>query len=416
MLEGRARAVAEVDLAAIRHNVRRLSRDLPPGGQHCAVVKAFGYGHGAVPAARAALTAGSSWLGVATATEAEELRAAGLEAPIMVFGPMTGAELGRAVAAGADVVVWSAPFLEEARRLGARVHVKFDSGMGRLGVTEAEARELCAAAAAGPSRLVGLMSHFATADEADTTFFEYQLGRFTALAGELKRLYPDLLRHTANSAATLRSPASHFDVVRTGIALYGLAPSNDDPFKDDLRPAMRLISYIAGVRHVQPGDSVGYGRRFIAEAPARIGIVPIGYADGISRALTNRGDVVVAGRRCRITGTISMDQLTVRLPDDWGTPGVEVVFFGAARTGSGDGAPTGARSTQPQPNGGERILCEEVAQLLGTINYEIACDVGARVERRYLHEADAGDDGALEPDAGREGAEESDAAMGAGTD
>ncbi|MEE4275416.1 MAG: alanine racemase, partial [Thermoleophilia bacterium] len=316
MLDGRARAVAEVDLAAIRHNVRRLSRDLPPGGRHCAVVKAFGYGHGAVPAARAALAAGSSWLGVATATEAEELRAAGLEAPIMIFGPMTGAELGRSVAAGADVVGWSAPFVEEARRLGARVHVKFDSGMGRLGVTEAEARELCAAAATGPSRLVGLMSHFATADEADTTFFEYQLGRFTTLAGELKRLYPELLRHTANSAATLRSPASHFDIVRIGIALYGLAPSNEDPFKDDLRPAMRLTSYIAGVRHVQPGDSVGYGRRFIAEAPARIGIVPIGYADGIARSLTNRGDVLVAGRRCRITGTISMDQLTVRLPDD----------------------------------------------------------------------------------------------------
>ncbi len=177
--------------------------------------------------------------------------------------------------------------------------------------------------------------------------------------------------------------------MRTGIALYGLAPSNDDPFKDDLRPAMRLTSYIAGVRHVQPGDSVGYGRRFIAEAPARIGIVPIGYADGIARALTNRGDVLVAGRRCRITGTISMDQLTVRLPEDWGAPGDEVVFFGAARTGAGGavagsgggaglarlGAPTGSRSAQPQPGDGERILCEEVAQLLGTINYEIVCDV-----------------------------------------
>jgi alanine racemase len=295
--------------------------------------------------------------------------------------------------------------------------VKFDSGMGRLGVTETEARELCVAAAAGPSRLVGLMSHFATADEADTTFFEYQLGRFTALAGELKRLYPDLLCHTANSAATLRSPASHFDVVRTGIALYGLAPSNDDPFKDDLRPAMRLTSYIAGVRRVGPGDSVGYGRRFIAEAPARIGIVPIGYADGIARALTNQGDVLVAGRRCRITGTISMDQLTVRLPEDWGAPGDEVVFFGAARTGPGGGAatgpdagaatgpgggePSGAHGAQPQPGGGERILCEEVAQLLGTINYEIVCDVGARVERRYLHESDAGDDEA----GGRTGAE-----------
>jgi alanine racemase len=365
MLAGRERAVAEVDLEAIRHNVRRLSRDLPPGGRHCAVVKAFGYGHGAVPVARAALEAGSSWLGVATAAEAEELRDAGLEAPVIVFGPLTGAELERAVAAGADVVVWSAPFLSAARRLGARVHVKFDSGMGRLGVDARETRELCAAAAAGPSRLVGLMSHFATADEEDTSFFEGQLARFAALARESKAEWPDLLCHTANSAATLRSRAAHFDLVRTGIALYGLAPSNDDPFKDDLRPAMTLRSYLSGVRRLEPGQSVGYGRRFIAQEPTRVGIVPIGYADGVTRALTNRGDVLVAGRRCRITGTISMDQLTVRLPDGWGAPGDEVVFFGESR--------------------GERILCEEVARLLATINYEVVCDVAARVVRRYVH-------------------------------
>ena len=175
-------------------------------------------------------------------------------------------------------------------------------------------------------------------------------------------------------------------MVRTGIAMYGLAPSNDDPFKDDLRPAMKLCSYVAGVRVVAPGDSVGYGRRFIADAPTRIGIVPIGYADGVSRLLTNRGDVLVAGRRCRITGTISMDQLTVRLPDDWGAPGDEVVFFGAAGDGV-EGRPgeawtgeTGARRDAPDA---PRILCEEVAQLLQTINYEVVCDVAPRVVRRY---------------------------------
>jgi len=385
MLAGRQRALAEIDLEAIRHNVRRLMRDLPDGAVHCAVVKANGYGHGAVPAARAALAAGSTWLGVAAAAEAEELRAAGLTAPILIFGPMTGAELEAAVAAGADGVVWSAPFLAAARRLGARVHVKFDSGMGRLGVTEEEARVLCAGAAED-SLLVGLMSHFATADEVDTSFFEYQLGRFAALAGELAALYPGLLCHTANSAATLRGPRTHFGMIRTGIAMYGLAPSNDDPFKDDLRPAMKLYSYVAGVRVVAPGDSVGYGRRFIADEPARIGIVPIGYADGVSRLLTNCGDVLVAGRRCRITGTISMDQLTVRLPDDWGAPGDEVVFFGAA----GDGVEghagrvwTGATGPRHDTPVAPRILCEEVAQLLQTINYEVACDVAPRVVRRY---------------------------------
>ena len=385
MLAGRHRALAEIDLEAIRHNVRRLMRDLPEGAVHCAVVKANGYGHGAVPAARAALEAGSAWLGVAAVAEAEELRAAGLTAPILIFGPMTGAELEAAVVAGADVVVWSAPFLAAARRLGARVHVKFDSGMGRLGVTEEEVRVLCAGAAQD-GLLIGLMSHFATADEADTTFFEKQLRRFTALAGELAALYPGLLCHTANSAATLRGPRTHFGMIRTGIAMYGLAPSNDDPFKDDLRPAMKLCSYVAGVRLVAPGGSVGYGRRFVADEPTRIGIVPIGYADGVSRLLTNCGDVLVAGRRCRITGTISMDQLTVRLPGDWGRPGDEVVFFGAAGDGvEGRAGEAWTDAVGPRCDAAHapRILCEEVAQLLRTINYEVACDVAPRVVRRY---------------------------------
>ncbi len=175
-------------------------------------------------------------------------------------------------------------------------------------------------------------------------------------------------------------------MIRTGIAMYGLAPSNDDPFKDDLRPAMKLCSYVAGVRVVAPGDSVGYGRRFVADEPTRIGIVPIGYADGVSRLLTNRGEVLVAGRRCRISGTISMDQLTVRLPDDWGGPGDEVVFFGAAgdgvegRAGAAWTGTTGPAATLPDA---PRILCEEMAQLLQTINYEVVCDVAPRVARRY---------------------------------
>ena len=385
MLAGRHRALAEIDLEAIRHNVRRLMRDLRAGAVLCAVVKANGYGHGAVLAARAALEAGATWLGVAAVAEAEELRAAGFTAPILIFGPLTGVELKVAVAAGADAVVWSAPFLAAARRLGARVHVKLDSGMGRLGVTEEEARVLCAGAAQD-GLLIGLMSHFATADEADTTFFEHQLGRFTALAGELAALYPGLLCHAANSAATLRGPRTHFGMIRTGIAMYGLAPSNDDPFKDDLRPAMKLCSYVAGVRVVAPGESVGYGRRFIADEPTRIGIVPIGYADGVSRLLTNRGDVLVAGRRCRIAGAISMDQLTVRLPGDWGRPGDEVVLFGAAGDGvegrAGE-AWTGAAGARRDSPDAPRILCEEVARLLQTINYEVACDVGPRVVRRY---------------------------------
>ena len=385
MLAGRHRAVAEVDLEAIRHNVRRLMRDLPAGAVHCAVVKADGYGHGAVPAAGAALEAGSTWLGVATAPEAEELRAAGFTAPILIFGPLTGAGLERAGAACAEVVAWSEPFIAEAVRLGVRVHVKYDTGMGRLGVPRHEVVEFCEHAEAG-GVLSGLMSHFATADEADTSFFELQLARFTELAGTLKERYPGLICHTANSAATLRGPRAHFDMVRTGIAMYGLAPANEDPFKDGLRPAMKLASYIAGVREAATGDSVGYGRTFVAEEPTRIGIVPIGYADGVRRALGNRAEVLVAGRRCPIVGRISMDQMTVRLPDDWGAPGDEVVLFGAAGDGVAGGstvawaAPDGPRVDAPAT---PRILCEETARLLGTINYEVACDVAPRVARRY---------------------------------
>jgi alanine racemase len=244
--------------------------------------------------------------------------------------------------------------------------------MGRLGADQAEARELCAQAARS-GLLAGLMSHFATADEEDTAFFEDQLRRFTELAGELAHVFPALLCHIANSAATLRGPRAHFGMVRTGIAMYGLAPGNEEPFKDGLRPAMKLSSYVAGVRLVMPGESVGYGRRFIAAEPTRIAIVPIGYADGVNRLLSNRGDVLVAGRRCQIAGTISMDQLTVRLPLDWGRPGDEVVFFGPA----GEAAPG---TSAP---GEARILCEEVARLLGTINYEVVCRVGSRVKRRY---------------------------------
>jgi alanine racemase len=364
VLAGRERALATVDLGAIRHNVNRLASLLPRGAVFCAVVKANGYGHGAVPVAEAALTAGASVLGVATATESEELRDAGFTAPLLVMGPLTGSELARAAAARADVVVWSRRFAREAVRVNAQVHVKLDSGMGRLGVPEGACTHLAEEIAEGGGALVGLMSHFATADELEGTFFAYQLDRFLALAERMKVIYPGLIAHVANSAATLRDPRSRCDMVRCGIAVYGLSPWNNDPFMDDLRPAMRLSSYLATVREIIPGDSVGYGRTFIADEPTRVGIVPIGYADGIARALSNRGHVLVAGRRCRIRGTISMDQLTIELPAGIGHPGDAVTFVGES--------------------GKERILAEDVARVLGTINYEIACDVSSRVVRRYV--------------------------------
>jgi len=391
VLAGRHRAVAEIDLEAIRHNVRRLMRDLPEGAAHCAVVKADGYGHGAGPVAHAALEAGATWLGVATAPEAEQLRDAGFTAPVLVFGPLTGTGLERAARSGAEVVAWSPAFIAEAARLGVRVHVKFDTGMGRLGVPAHEVVELCEKARAG-GVLSGLMSHFATADEADSSFFDLQLKRFEKLTGELKQRYPGLICHTANSAAALREPRSHFDMIRTGIAMYGLAPANDDPFRHGLRPAMKFMSYVAGVREMVPGDTIGYGRTYYCVEVTRVAIVPVGYADGVRRALGNRAEVLVAGRRCPIIGRISMDQMTVKLPDDWGAPGDEVVLFGPAGDGVAGGsavawtAPEGPRLDAPET---PRILCEEMARMLGTINYEIACDVAPRVARRYRGETAA---------------------------
>lgn len=364
MLRGRERAHAVIDLDAVRHNVSVLRRALSPAATLCVVVKADGYGHGAVPVARAALESGAACLAVATADEAEEVRAAGIQDPLLVLGPLTGEGLDRAVAADAQVVVWSRPFALAARAQGASVHIKFDSGMGRLGVDERTTLELAEETARGGGRVAGVMSHLATAEEDDRSFFDDQVARFARLEQTLKARFPGIVGHIANSAAILREPKAHRDMARAGIAVYGLDPANRSPDTWGLRPAMRWTSYLAGERIVEPGATVGYGRRFRAEERTRVGIVPLGYADGVRRALTNRGEVLIAGRRCPIAGTVSMDQLTVRLPWDACAPGDEVVLIGT----SGDG----------------RILSEDVARLLGTINYEIVCGVSKRTTRTYV--------------------------------
>src|SRR3954449_7536000 len=304
------RAEARVDLGAIERNAARLARELTGGAALCAVVKADGYGHGATPAARAALAGGATWLAVATADEAAALRADGIDARVLVMGALTGDELEVALRADADVVAWREAWLREA--LGdrdARVHVKLDTGMGRLGTRDgAEADAVCALA--GP-RLAGLMSHFATADERGDAFFGEQLERFRAWALPHKQGRPELLLHIANSAGTLRDAGAHFDMVRCGIAVYGLDPFQEDAAARELEPALELRSYVAEVKPVAPGESAGYGRRFVATEPATLATVPVGYGDGVRRALTNNADVLVAGRRRALRGTVSMDNITV---------------------------------------------------------------------------------------------------------
>ncbi|HEX2086613.1 MAG TPA: alanine racemase [Solirubrobacteraceae bacterium] len=351
------RALARVNLAAIERNCRAL--DAAAGDAAlCAVVKGDGYGHGAVLSAVAALGGGARWLAVATAGEAMDLRMAGIEARLLIMGAISPQELEAALAADADLVVWSEEFARAAR--GARLHVKLDTGMGRLGTRDVG----LAARLAREDGVVGLMTHFATADERGDAFLDEQLDRFSAWAQPLKAERPELILHAANSAATLREPRARFDLVRCGIAIYGMDPFHEDPAGHGLEPALTLESYAAAVKPCAPGESAGYGRRFVAREPTTLATLPIGYADGVRRGLSNNADVLVGGRRRPLVGTVSMDNVTVDLgPDAEERVGAPAVLIGE--------------------QGGERILAEELARRLDTINYEITCGITARVMREY---------------------------------
>jgi alanine racemase len=362
------RAVARVDLGAIARNCGTLKAAVGEGTRLCAVVKADGYGHGAVPAARAALAGGATWLAVATAQEAAGLRAAAIEWPILVMGALSEEELAVAVAARADVVAWRDGFVERLAALpgadGTGVHVKLDTGMGRLGTRDAEEAlgVVHAIAADGRLRLAGAMTHFATADD-DPAFLAEQLRAFTPWAASVKDEFPDVLVHAANSAAALREPAARFDLVRCGVAIYGLDPFQADAAAQGLEPALELRTYVAEVKAIAPGQSVGYGRRFVARAPGWLGTLPIGYGDGVRRGLSDNADVLIEGRRFPVVGTVSMDNLTVDLGPD----------------GEAAAALRGAPAVLIGPG----LPAEAMAARLGTINYEVTCAIGARVPREY---------------------------------
>ena len=288
-----ARSLFTIDLAAVRHNVRVL-RGILGGSELWAVVKADGYGHGASDVAGAALGEGAAALCVATVGEALELRAALPHSRLVVMGPADAAEVAVARESRLELCVSAMPLPE-----GVRIHLKLDTGMGRWGLSELPA----------PTRdVVGLMSHFADAD-GDEAFTGEQLTRFL----EATAPHANLTRHVANSAGALRYPAARLDAARCGIAVYGISPFGTVPSADDLRPALRWESSVALVKTLEPGESTGYGRRFTAEERTRIGIVPIGYADGFRRDMTGT-EIVVAGERAPVVGTVSMDALAVVLP------------------------------------------------------------------------------------------------------
>lgn len=361
------RAAATVNLAAIERNVALL--DAAAGDAVvCAVVKADGYGHGAVPAARAALAGGATWLAVASSAEALALRRAGIEEPLLVLGALSSAELAEAVGARADVVAWREGFVRDLAATGAPVgvHVKLDTGMGRLGTRDPhEGLRVAHAVLQAPAlRLAGAMTHFATADERGDTFFAEQAARFRPWAQEVRALAPAVLVHAANSAALLRDPSVRFDMVRPGIAVYGMDPFGDDPRPHGLEPALELHARVAEIKAAAPGESAGYGRRFVADRATEIATVPVGYGDGVRRGLSGACDVLVGGRRRPLVGTVSMDNVTLDLgPVHEVSRDDDAVLIGA--------------------QGDERILAEELARRLDTINYEITCGISARVPRVY---------------------------------
>jgi len=371
-----------VDLAAIERNCRRLLGGLRSGASLCAVVKADGYGHGAVPAARAALRGGARWLAVVTAAELRELRDAGIaEVPVLVMGALTPAELREVLAAGGDVVAWEEDFVAAvAASGGGRVHVKLDTGMGRLGTRDPEqATRTARAAARTPGvELVGAMTHFATADERDDGgFFERQLAAFDAWTGALRAEHPGILLHAANSAAALREPAAQLDMVRAGIAVYGMDPFGLDPADHGLEPALELRSHVAALKPCAAGESAGYGRRFIAPEATVLGVVPVGYGDGWRRGLSNNAEVLIGGGPRPLVGTVSMDSFTVDLGP---AAGVEMLGAPAVLIGEQEG---------------RRVTAEQLAARLHTINYEITCALTPRVPRVYHRDGEPVDPAGL---------------------
>ncbi|WP_065963082.1 alanine racemase [Streptomyces sparsogenes] len=376
MNETPMRARAVVDLAALRANVRAL-RAAAPRAELMAVVKSDGYGHGALPCARAAREAGASWLGTATPEEALALRAAGDTGRVLCWLWTPGGPWREAIEADVDVSLSGMWALREAvaaaRACGraARVHLKADTGLGRNGCQPEDWAELVAAARAaeaeGTVRVAGLWSHFACADEPGHPSIAAQLEVFRALVAQAEQagIRPEV-RHIANSPATLTLPESHFDLVRTGIAMYGISPSPElgHPADFGLRPAMTLSASLASVKRVPGGHGVSYGHRYVTPGPTTLALVPVGYADGIPRHASGTGPVLVAGKWRTVAGTVAMDQFVVDLGGDSAAPGDEAVLFGPGDRGE----PT----------------AEDWARAVGTIAYEIVTRIGTRVPRVYV--------------------------------
>lgn len=359
----------EIDLDAIRHNVGKMC-ELAKDSQVLAVVKADAYGHGAIPCAKAALEAGASMLAVALIEEGIELREAGISAPILMLGQTDSKGAFAAVEYGITQVVFETDTLlaleGAARSLGvtAQAHIKLDTGMNRIGVRSKE--ELCAlleaAKQCGHVRLTGAMTHFATADDLESDFGTEQIRRYEEMLAVLAQHGLSVIRHAAASAASVRYPQARYDLVRAGIAMYGVDPLH----QLQLRPVMRWVTRVAYVKTINAGETVSYGRRFTAQRDTVIATIPVGYADGYRRAFSNKACALVQGVRVPVVGSVCMDQVMLDVTGVSVREGDEVVLLGC--------------------QGGEEITAEELAVYADTIPYEIMTGVSHRVPRVFLHE------------------------------
>ena len=364
--------IAVVDLSALTANLRQARQFLSPGCDILAVVKANAYGHGAVAITKALVQQGVTRFAVATIQEGAQLRDAGIQAQILVMGALPPAQLADLLGYDLTPVIYESNIAAElAARRGAPstpypVHLKVDTGMGRLGLLPEQVLPLLQSPAfQGPLRLAGLMTHLADADNADPAYTKIQIERFqTVLAGLRKAGLSVPLIHAANSAAILGHPAAHFNLVRPGIMLYGYSTAPQSSQAATLTPVLSLRSQVAQVRRLAQGDSVSYNRSFVAARPSKIAVLPIGYADGYSRTLSNRGHVLVQGRRCPVVGRVCMDMTLIDVTD---LPDIR----------SGDEAVLIGRQ------GADTILATDLAAWSGTIPYEVLCGIGPRVPRVY---------------------------------
>ncbi len=364
-----------IDLAKLDRNIKNIKRMLKPNTHLMAIVKADAYGHGAIGVAHQALVSGASWLGVAIPEEGAELREAGITAPILVLGGIDETQVKTVVEYDLTQCVFSLDVARllnyEAQRLNKKiaVHLKVDTGMGRIGLVDVESiRKFCSEIKPYSHLILeGIFTHFAAADEEDKTFTNQQMKRFSNI---LDVLASDGVKfkwvHAANSAAIIDCPDAHFNLVRAGIAMYGYYPST--AVKRSLVPVEPILQWETKVVHVKDvgkGDSISYGRTFIAERPMRIATLPVGYADGYSRLLSNRGWVLIHGRKAPIVGVVCMDQVMVDVTHISGVkPGDSAVLIGT--------------------QGDETISAEDIARLCGTISYEVLTGIGRRIPRIYI--------------------------------